>query len=224
MSISVQRQYIAPNCTLSLQGFCDDSSSETLPVMTVLTLAQCQIVGNPTILSGGLTLLENLIKSVSSYSQELLSGLSHSLELQEDDYITIEKLADKNRHKLVWQEKKDQPLQQTEIELSTVQLFDLLETLDQLCADKNTLPQLEDKLEPLSRRYRSAEQSIIEQSTPATLGIVSLALTAIALFMIPNPALIKDPNLEPKNLPNQTETLPKENSLPATPTSPSPSE
>ncbi len=53
MSISVQRQYIAPNCTLSLQGFSDDNSSnETLPVMTVLTLAQCQIVGNPNVLSG----------------------------------------------------------------------------------------------------------------------------------------------------------------------------
>lgn len=223
MSISVQRQYSSPNCILSLQGFTDDNSSgDALPVMTVVTLAQCQILGNPNMLTGGITLLQHLVRAVSAYSQEMLSGLSHSGEIadDDDDFITIEKLPDKNRHKLLWQEKKDQTENQIEIELSTVQFFDLLETIDQLCADQNTLPQLEDKLQPLSRRYRRGEASIVEQSSPATVGIASLALAAIALFMIPNPAEIKDPNLEPRVTPSTTETVPEENSPQIPPTSP----
>ena len=213
MSISVQRQYSSPNCILSLQGFTDEDngSGEGMPVMTVLTLAQCQIVGNPNVLTGGLTLIQNLVKAVSAYSQEMLSGIDHSSETVDDsDYIAIGKLPNKNRHKLLWQEKKDQTEPQIEMELTTVQLFDLLETVDQLFADRNTLPQLEDQLQPLSRRHRRAEQSMVEQSTPATVGIASLALAAIALFLIPYPTEIKDPNLEPKVTPQTTETVPED--------------
>nr|WP_255365549.1 DUF4335 domain-containing protein [Cyanobacterium sp. IPPAS B-1200] len=58
MSIPIQRQYNSPNCTFSLHGFSDDSSnlSNGVPIMTVLTEAKCQILGNPTVLSGGLLL------------------------------------------------------------------------------------------------------------------------------------------------------------------------
>jgi len=219
MSFPIQRQYSSPNCVLSLQGFTDDNNQyDNSAVMTVLTLAQCQILGNPNILTGGVNFLQNLIKAVSKYSQERLSGLTHPSEIaEENDYITIEKLADKNRHKLIWQEKKEQTEKQIELELSTIQLFDLLETLDQLQADGNTLPQLEDKLQPLPRSYRRAEESFVQQSTPATVGIASLALAAIAMFMIPNPAEIKDPNLEPQPLPSKTETVPQQNPLVPTP-------
>lgn len=219
MSFPIQRQYNSPNCVLSLQGFTDNNNSnDNSTVMTVLTLAQCQILGNPNILTGGVTFLKNLIKAVSTYSQEMLSGLTHPSEiLEENDYIIIEKLATKNRHKLIWQEKKEQTEKQIELELSTVQLFDLLETLDQLQADANTLPQLEDRLQPLPRSYRRPDESIVAQSTPATIGIASLALAAIAMFMIPNPAEIKDPNLESQPLPRTSETLPQQNPLAPTP-------
>lgn len=209
MSQTIDRQYISPNCMLSLQGFSDDNSNDITPVMSVLTQAKCEIIGNPTTLSGGLIFIQNLMKAVSAYSQELLSGLTHAWESKEEsDYISLSKLPEKNRHLLIWQGKKDDTNNKLEIELSTIQLFDLLDTIDQLYLDKYTLPQLEDTLQPLSRRYRQGDISIVEQSTPLTLGIAGLALAAIALFMIPNPTTIKDPNEELKPTPNNTEIVP----------------
>ncbi|MBE9222318.1 DUF4335 domain-containing protein [Cyanobacterium stanieri LEGE 03274] len=200
MSIPIQRQYTSPNCTLFLQGFSDDNNavSNGIPVMTILTEARCQILGNPTVLSGGVTFVANLLRAVSAYGQELLSGLTHSWAADDDsDYVYLRKLPQKNRHLLVWQEKKEDSGNQLEIELSTVQLFDLLETLDQLLVDSATLPHLSDNLSPVSRRYRQMEVSLVEQSTPAVLGVAGFALSAIALFLIPIPNEIPDPNLEP---------------------------
>ena len=65
--------------------------------------------------------------------------------------------------------KKEDTENQLEIELSTVQLFDLLETLDQFLADSSTLPHLNDSLSPVSRRYRQMEVSLVEQSTPRSV-------------------------------------------------------
>ena len=207
---SIERQYISPNCTLLLQGFSDDdNSNEVIPIMSVLTQAQCQIMGNHTVLKGGLTFIQNLLKVVSAYAQELLSGLPHKVEWDSDsDYICLNKLADKNRHHLLWQEKKDDSSNQLELELSTIEFFDLLDTIDQLCLDQYTLPQLEDKPQPLSRRYRQKENTLVEQSTPITIGLVSVALASIVFFLIPNPSTIKDPNQEPKPTPSNTELVP----------------
>lgn len=56
MSSSIERQYMSPNCVLSLQGFSEESDNqEAISVMSVLTLAKCQIIGNSTTLQGGLT-------------------------------------------------------------------------------------------------------------------------------------------------------------------------
>lgn len=205
MSNSIQRQYLSPNCVLSLQGFTDEiNGDESQPIMSVLTQAKCQIVGNPVILSGGLVFIEHLMKAVSAYAQELLSGLNHSWEYTDDtNYISLRKIPDKNRHLLLWQEKKEDTNHQLEIELSTVQFFDLLETIDQLSVDNYTLPQLQDHPQPLSPRHRQGDISIVEQSTPVALGFVGLTLAAIALFMIPNPTIIKDPNQEPRPTPTQ---------------------
>jgi Domain of unknown function (DUF4335) len=212
MSNSIERQYLSPNCVLSLQGFTDDNNgNESQPVMSVLSLAQCQIVGNPVILSGGLVFIEHLMKAVSAYAQELLSGLTHSWEYTDDThYISLNKVSERNRHLLLWQEKKENTDNQLQIELSTVQFFDLLETIDQLSADNFTLPQLKDNPQPLSPRHRQGDVSIVEQSTPVALGFVGLSLAAIALFMIPNPNTIKDPNQEPRPTPiqNKNEVLP----------------
>lgn len=215
MSQTIERQYISPNCVLSLQGFSDDNGNNITPVMSVLSQAKCDIVGIPTTLSGGLMFIQNLMKAVSAYSQELLSGLSHQQELKgESDYISLSKLPEKNRHLLIWREKKDDINNKLELELSTIQLFDLLDTIDQLCLDEYTLPQLEDTLQPLSSRHRQGEISIVEQSTPLTLGIAGLALASIALFMIPNPTTIKDPNEQLKPTPNNPEEVIPPTSIP----------
>ncbi len=210
MSIPIQRQYSSPNCVLSLHGFSDDSSpGDGILVMSVLTEAKCQFVGVNKTLTGGVNFVNNLVKAVSAYGQSLLSGLTHSWETVDDsDYIFLHKIPEKNRHVLVWQEKKEDSDNKIEIELSTVQLFDLLETVDQFCADKSTLPNLEDNLTPLSRRYRQIEVSLVEQSTPAAVGLAAFALSAIALFLIPYPTEIRDPNQEIQTpIENNTEEI-----------------
>lgn len=212
MSNTIERQYLSPNCILSLQGFSNENNTDGIqPIMSVLTQAQCQIVGNPVILSGGLVFIEHLIKAVSAYAQQFLSGLTHTFEYtDETNYISITKVPEKNRHLLLWQEKKEDTNGQLQVELTTVQFFDLLDTIDQLSVDNNTLPQLQDDLQPLSRRYRQGDISLIEQSTPAVMGFFGLTLAAITLFMIPNPTMIKDPNqeLKPNNLENKNEVIP----------------
>ena len=212
MSNPIERQYLSPNCILSLQGFSDDDSEAIpSPVMSVLAQAKCQIVGSPHTLQGGLTFLENLTQAISSYTQGLFSGLTHPWESSEtSDYIKLQKMTDKNRHLLIWQEEKDNSEKQIEIELSTIQLFDLQDAIDQLCRDENTLPQIQDQLKPLSRRYRQSEITIVEQSTPAALGLVSFSVAALLLFLIPYPSEIKDPNLEPQPTSSEVEVIPPE--------------
>lgn len=199
MSIPIQRLYNSPNCVLSLQGFSDENSStQSTPVMSVLTVAQCQIMNQPHTLSGGVSFVNNLVKAVSAYGQQCLSGLTHPEELEgESDYIFLQKLPEKNRHLLVWQEKKDHTEKEIKLELSTIQLFDLLETIDQLCADPMTLPQITTKLNPVSRRYRQMEVSLVEQSAPVAFGLTGFALSALLLFLMPYPQEINDPNLQP---------------------------
>ena len=228
--MTIQRQYSSPNCMLLLEGFSDEqnSSLDGLPVMSVLVNAQCQILGCEEKLGGGKSFFEHLVKVVSAYAQEFLSGIHHPGKMEEDsDLISLQKLPDKNRHLLIWQESKDKEDNKVEIELTTVQLFDLVETVDQFLADNLTLPELSWELQPVSRRYRQVEESLVKQSTPAALGIASLALAAIALFFIPTPSEVKDPNKE-ELLPqeNTSETLP-ENQLPlqqSNPTMPIPTE
>lgn len=216
MTTQTQRNYSSPNCMLFLQGFTDDSAGEGLPVLSVLTTAQCQIVGYEQILSGGKEFLVNLIQAVNSYTQEILSGISHPHQSETENHlIFLEKIPEKNRHLLIWQENKDSDDNKIELELSTIQLFDLVEALDQCLNDSTTLPDLDLNLKPVSRRYRQAEENIIQQSTPAALGFVSLAVAAIALFFIPNPSEIKDPRLEDKRiLEEKMEDLPS-NELPS---------
>ncbi len=198
MSIPIQRQYSSPNCILSLHGFSDDSNpKEGVLILSVLTEAKCRIVGVNQNLTGGVNFVANLVKAVSCYGQGLLSGLTHSWETADDnDYVFLQKIPEKNRHLLVFQQKKEEAENQIEIELTTVQLFDLLETIDQFCADKSTLPNLEDNLNPLSRRYRQIEVSLVEQSIPGVIGLAGFMLSAIALFLIPTPGEIRDPNQE----------------------------
>lgn len=210
MSSPVFRQYISPNCTLSLQGFSDDTSTGLNPVMSVVTQVQCQIVNSPDLLHGGLTLLDNLIKATSAYTQQLLSGLNHQCSVSSEDYISIEATPEKNRHLLIWKSQQDDSDCKLKIELSTIQLFDLLNTLDQFCQDESTLPQLQDHPQPLSRRHRTSDVSLVEQSTPVAIALVSVVISAIVLYALPHPNEVRNPN-EVDQIPiNSGETFPTE--------------
>ena len=99
--------------------------------------------------------------------------------------------------------------------LTTVQLFDLVEAIDQFVADSVTLPNLTLQLKPLSRRYRPPDEPLAQRAVPATLGIASLVVMAFALFFIPSPE-VREP--EPDLSVPSTETTPlEENSSESSP-------
>jgi hypothetical protein len=91
-----------------------------------------------------------------------------------------------------------------QLDITTVQLFDLVEAIDQFLADRRTLPDLSVTLEPVSRRYRKADQPIAQRAAPATLGITSLAVAAIALSLVPVPRVREPKPATPQ--PNARET------------------
>ncbi|MFM6311742.1 MAG: DUF4335 domain-containing protein, partial [Dolichospermum sp.] len=84
-----------------------------------------------------------------------------------------------------------------EIILNTVQLFDLVEAVDQFFADSQTLPELCLELHPITHNYGGSSQILRKQVIPATVGISSLALAALACFFIPIPQF-RAPEVKPE--------------------------
>ncbi|MEM8780032.1 MAG: DUF4335 domain-containing protein [Cyanobacteria bacterium P01_G01_bin.49] len=207
--MNIQRQYSLPNCTLILEGLSNNltptDTKDSRPLLDILVNAECRFVGISQRLQGGRIFLENLVKIVSAYAQEYLSGIPHPINKQaEEDRITLEKIPSSHLHRLTWypSEGDHSPV---EVTLTTVQLFDLVEGIDQFVADSHTLPDFTLQLQPVSRRYRPADEPFAQRVVPATLGIVSLALAAFALFFVPVPE-VKEP--EPVLEPTPTEPVP----------------
>ncbi len=208
--MTIRRQYSLPNCTLVLEGLSDEAatadSMDERPLMSILVNSECHFVGSNQNLSGGRVFFENLVKAVSAYAQEFLSGLRHPIETEGgSDLVHLERVDKKNLHRLSWQPAADNQEQRVEIELTTVQLFDLVEAVDQFFADRRTLPDLSLELQPVSRRYRQVEEPLVQRATPAALGITSLAIAAIAFFFVPVPE-VREP--EPVQQSNPSETNP----------------
>ncbi|WP_107668441.1 DUF4335 domain-containing protein [Cyanothece sp. BG0011] len=206
--MNIQRQYNLPNCTLILEGLNNDSGTDMAnprPELSILVNTECRFMGIAQKLQGGSSLLENLVKTVSEYAQGYLSGIPHPVHSQaEEDKIKIEKVSGQDIHRLIWypSTQTDKPI---EINLTTVQLFDLVEAIDQFVADSQTLPNLSLQLKPLSRRYRPPDEPLAQRAIPATLGIASLVVAAFALFFIPSPE-VEEP--EPDLSAPPTETAP----------------
>jgi hypothetical protein len=211
--VNIQRQYSLPNCTLILEGLSSLSPTDTQdprPVLSIVVNAECRFVGIQQKRQGGRVFLENLVKTVSEYAQSYLSGIPHPVYTQgEEDKINIERIPHQHLHRLTWypSTEKENPV---EIILTTVQLFDLVEGIDQFFADSRTLPDLTLQLQPVSRRYRPPDEPLAQRAVPATLGIASLAIAAFALFFIPTPE-IKEPEPDLSTPPTQT-TSPGETS------------
>ncbi|NJL85066.1 MAG: DUF4335 domain-containing protein [Leptolyngbyaceae cyanobacterium SM1_1_3] len=75
----------------------------------------------------------------------------------------------------------------TEMKLTTVQLFDLVEAIDQFLADSQTLPEMNLSVESLPRRYAKAATPVVQRALPAAIGASTLTVAAAALFMVPVP-------------------------------------
>lgn len=221
--MDVRRQYSLPNCTLILVGVSDDSvagnSEDGRPVLSKLNNAECRFVGINTVLQGGRVFFENLVKAVSAYAQECLSGVHHPQPTtQQDEQIHLEKAQD-NLHRLIWQSSSNNQGEPVEIQLTSIQLFDLVEAVDQFFADSRTLPDLSLKLQPVSRRYRQPDEPLTQRLVPLTVGVTGLALAALICYLIPIPEVRKpEPDLpntsEPEIPTNSPGTTPNPNTSP----------
>lgn len=211
--MTLQRKYMLPNCTLVLEGLSVATSDiqfiDVRPVLSILVYAECHFPHSPRPLTGGRDFLESLVITVSSYAQEFLSKVHHpAAHYNESGLVQLQKV-DKNRHRLIVQADNsptnDSPIQ---IDLTTVQLFDLVEAVDQFFADSQTLPELSLQLKPISKRHTSASQQLVKQAVPATVGVTSLALAAIAFFFVPIPQVERPTEPKPQNTSGQSTNSP----------------
>lgn len=199
---TIRRQYSLPNCTLIVEGLSDSmggSAEIGRPLLATAFNAECVFASSGQRLSGGREFLDSLTRSVSAYAQEFLSGIRHPLAHHANtDAISFTKGEDPHIHRLIWHPAAEQngsniSPEPIAIDLTTVQLFDLVEAIDQLLADNRTLPDLKLALEPVSRRYRQADVPIAQRTAPAILGITSLAVAGALFFIIPVPKQIQEP-------------------------------
>lgn len=207
--MNIQRKYSLPNCTLLLEGLSDVTRAahfqEMRPELSILVNAECYLSGYNQPLTGGREFFESLVRAVSGYAQEFLSSVPNpQAHNQESELVEFQKI-DSNRHRLIihsegspegFDHSNNSKRPPIEIDLNTVQLFDLVEAVDQFFADSQTLPELSLELQPVTRRYGGASQALIRQAVPAAVGVSSLAVAAIAFNLIPPPQ-IRPPQPKP---------------------------
>jgi hypothetical protein len=158
----------------------------------MLVNVECHIAGYEKPLSGGRDFLESLVAVVSDYAQEFLSGIHRPpLPSSKPALVQLRRVGS-NLHRLVTQPADnnvdvDAAIEPTQIDLTTVQLFDLVEAVDQLFADTQTLPDLQRQLSPLSKRHVAAAEPVAKRAVPAAVGVSSLAAAAALLFFLPVP-------------------------------------
>ncbi|BAZ30065.1 hypothetical protein NIES4074_25210 [Cylindrospermum sp. NIES-4074] len=231
--MNIQRKYSLPNCTLLLEGLSDVNRAahfqELRPELSILVNAECYLSSYNQPLTGGREFFESLVRAVSAYAQEFLSNVPNpQVHNQESELVELQKI-DSNRHRLIVHSEiapegfesnpshiKQPPIQ---IDLNTVQLFDLVEAVDQFFADTQTLPELCLELQPVTRRYGGTSQAVLRQAVPATVGVSSLAVAAIAFSLIPAPQ-VRPP--EPKPNEQASTTAPSVTPSPSAAATPTP--
>jgi len=245
--MTIRRQYSLPNCTLILEGLSDPNATpsgqlDPRPLMSILVNVQCHFPSQEYLLEGGRDFFESLVSAVSRYAQECLSQVSHpKLDGDNSAIVQLQKVEEKNLHRLTQLATAEalpassgvdmapeklpahkEPEQSQQIDLTTVQLFDLVEAIDQFLADGRTLPDIHVGIEPVSKRYRKADIPLTQRAAPITVGMTSLVLAAVALFFVPIPEVP-----EPKPATTEetsSETTSEEQTTEPSPTPPSTTE
>jgi Domain of unknown function (DUF4335) len=198
--MTIRRQYSLPNCTLILDGLSDGTNAvahDSRPLMSSLFNAECHFVGCEQHLFGGRDFLTSLVTTVSNYAQEFLSGISHPLRSSPVDtlgspnhLVSLVKGDRENVHQLAAILEPDTrqgtaiDAAPTKVNLSTVQLFDLVEAIDQFLADKRTLPDIMIPLQPISKSM--AQPMMATQAVPVGLGLASLVVASLVGYALPN--------------------------------------
>lgn len=218
--MSTTRQYSLPSCNLILEGI-EDVNTESAdilsgePPMSILINAECHFLKSNQKLSGGSVFLTNLSRAVSNYAQGFLSGLfsadKFGSNAVEYPHISVSQVEERHLHRLTIEPKPDTGEAKTEIDLTTVELFDLVDAIDQFHAERSVLPNMTLELQPVSKRYRKPEQPLAERLTPVVIGFSSLAIAAGALFMIPPPETTSPESTEPTPANQTVESESKQN-------------
>ncbi|MEY3256259.1 MAG: hypothetical protein RLZZ29_1394, partial [Cyanobacteriota bacterium] len=208
-----------PNCTLLLEGLSDMTRTANFqdlrPELSILVNAECYLSNHTQPIVGGREFFESLVTAVSNYVQEVLAqevlskipgkqSQKFNDQNQESELVELQKI-DGNSHRLIVHSEitpdnlggdtnEGKPI---EIILNTVQLFDLVEAVDQFFADSQTLPELCLELHPVTHGYGGSSQIFRKQAIPATVGVSSLALAALACFLIPIPQ-VRPPEVKPE--------------------------
>ncbi|MGB3294519.1 MAG: DUF4335 domain-containing protein [Phormidesmis sp.] len=198
--MTIRRQYQLPNCSLILDGLSIDPAPENEAVMSVLVNAECRISGLERSLNGGYGFFAALVRAVSQYAQEVLSGFAHPQVAEGEPLLVHINPGDGPYHHLVVQpEVADlggaNDGRAIDIKLSAVQLFDLAEAVDQFFDDSQTLPELVPALTPLPQRFVRAEKPLSDRALPAVLGIGSLVAATLLISLLPVPKM-REPVLE----------------------------
>ncbi|NJO21125.1 MAG: DUF4335 domain-containing protein [Spirulinaceae cyanobacterium RM2_2_10] len=214
--MNIKRQYSLPNCRLLLEGLAAEvvaDSDLTRPIVSMVFHVECSFAGREQRLSGGKALLENLAQAVSAYAQEFLSGVRHPMPVKPDgEAVQLIRSESRDLHHLRCYPKPadGEAIAPIQIDLTTVQLFDLVEAIDQFFADTRTLPELTLQLAPASRRYRQADVPVVQRSAPFLVGAGSLAIAALAIFLVPVPGPIEAPERRLGETASQTENATSE--------------
>ncbi|HEY9705091.1 MAG TPA: DUF4335 domain-containing protein, partial [Allocoleopsis sp.] len=201
----MRRQYMLPNCTLIIDGFSDVTAGTKI---TTLVNVECQFTGIKEHLTGGKEFFESLVKSVSDYAQEFLSGVPHFVTDEKTaTLVHLQQLEGGNLHRLkvATPAQTDTEKKNTQIDLTTVQLFDLVEAIDQFLADSNTLPDITVNVGPISKEYALGREPIVKRATPLFVGVGSIAVFGIISYFLPIPEVKKPDNIPPET---QTKTTP----------------
>lgn len=188
--MTIQRQYSLPNCRLVLQGVSNDGDSSARPILSMVTNVECYLAGHKTPITGGRDLLDSLTQTVSQYAQGYLSGIQNLVRRERREQTGLVQLqqVSQNLHRLSVQPESASGAA-AEIDLTTVQLFDLVEAVDQFFADAQTVPDLALQLDPIPKRHVAAAEPLAKRATPAALGLSGLAAAAAVLFFLPTPQI-----------------------------------
>jgi hypothetical protein len=197
----IQRQYSLPDCVLTLDGLSnalENTATGNRTELSVLTRFECYFAGEKSPLVGGKEFLEGLIAATNDCVQASISGIKSATKYddskvqlqpaQAGGYTLIVPAAllfQGNMTALSETDGLEKPAQ--ELHISAVQLFDLMEAVDQLSADQQTLPGLQAAIHPRSRKEVMSPQLVLEQSAPIALGAAGVAIAVAAVFFIPAP-------------------------------------
>ncbi len=209
--MKVQRTYSQPTCSLLIEGL-DSTGSGKLSVLLGFELAFFQAGGR---VAGGREVLEALIQAIGQYAQMvMMAEVTPQFAGIQAGSVCIAPTPS-GGHALAIQAPAangSEP-QTTRIPLDTVQLFDLMETLDRLCADPEALPDLAMVVQVEDQEVRSRHRDTL---LAALAGVATVAIAAGALLFVPIPP----PKQEPK--PQSTRPAPALTAAPQPTASPPP--